>query len=148
RTATRERTDQAADPRALSERGRVRSADLRSRGGRAKILREAGDRALADGVLHAGRHDSLTADLRPHSPPETRREARALDPALDVAQSRRLPLLYRKKSPTAAANMSSAVVETTTRLAFELGWPAISFRSEATRTMPTSRKGARTPFRI
>src|SRR6476660_8270391 len=52
------------------------------------------------------------------------------------------------KSPSAAANISNAVARTTKRLTLELGCPAMTFLSEATRTIPISRNGASRPFNI
>ena len=49
---------------------------------------------------------------------------------------------------TLAANIANVVIATTVHPKPELGWPCISFLSEATTRIPTRRKGAYNPLMI
>src|SRR5437588_3345732 len=53
---------------------------------------------------------------------------------------------YKTNMPIAAANIAIVVITTTTRDSIELGWPCINLRSQATKRMPTRRKGASRPL--
>src|SRR5207248_11289219 len=64
----------------------------------------------------------------------------------DHQQQRILDRSQSTNIPIAAANIAMVVITTTTRDSIELGWSCISFRSQATKRMPTRRKGASTPL--
>jgi hypothetical protein len=54
--------------------------------------------------------------------------------------------VYTTNIATPAANISTVVMATTVHPKRELGWPCISFLSEATTRIPTRRKGANNPL--
>jgi len=53
---------------------------------------------------------------------------------------------YTTNIATPAANSATAVIATTVHPKRELGWPCISFLSEATTRIPTRSKGANNPL--
>src|SRR5262249_43656226 len=74
---------QAAHPRDLPERHRVRAAHLRGGSGGATVLPQARRLADGDGGGHARRRHPVSADLRPGAPPRSRGEAGAAYPPVD-----------------------------------------------------------------
>jgi hypothetical protein len=54
--------------------------------------------------------------------------------------------VYTTNMATPAANIATVVIATTVHPKRELGWPCISFLSEATTRIPTRRKGANSPL--
>src|ERR1022692_1265797 len=54
--------------------------------------------------------------------------------------------VYTTNMATPAANIATVVTATTTHPKRELGWPCISFLSEATTRIATRRKGANNPL--
>ena len=58
------------------------------------------------------------------------------------------PVVYTTNMATPAANIAAMVIATTPHPKRELGCPCISFLSEATTRIATSRKGANNPLMI
>jgi hypothetical protein len=56
------------------------------------------------------------------------------------------PAVYTTNIATPAANITTVVIATTVHPKRELGWPCISFLSEAATRIPTRRKGANNPL--
>src|ERR1017187_3394507 len=63
-----------------------------------------------------------------------------------AAPGQRDSTVYTTNMATPAANIATVVIATTTHPKRELGWPCISFLSEATTRIATRRKGANNPL--